>query len=131
MCLTIRFEDNLFRRWQVEIKNISGGRYSPILRIKVVRVVNLKLDFTDYCFYNLVVLIKLCKIRYRNYGRPLLFPRNQVFCLKNWKLWRASTTIEFNIFCWNFADVFYLVMSTKACVEFFLFCLDLELLIKV
>ena len=31
---------------------------------KVARVVNLKLAFTDKFFYNLVVLIKLCKIRY-------------------------------------------------------------------
>ena len=44
---------------------------------------------------------------------------------------KAPTTMEFNIFCWNFAHVFYLVMFTKACVEFFLFCLDLELLINV
>ena len=31
---------------------------------KVARVFNLKLVFTDKFFYNLVVLIKLCKIRY-------------------------------------------------------------------
>ena len=31
---------------------------------KVARVVNLGLVFTDKFFYNLVVLIKLCKIRY-------------------------------------------------------------------
>ena len=29
------------------------------------------------------------------------------------------TTIEFNIFCWHFAHVFYLVMSTKGCGVFF------------
>ena len=86
--------------------------------IKVAQVVNLKLVFTD-CFYILVVLIKLCKIQYLSYGRPLLFPRNQLFCQKNLKLWRAPTTKEFNIFCWNFAHVFYLVMSTKGWVEFF------------
>ena len=33
--------------------------------LKVARVVNLKLVFTD-CFYILVVLIKLCKSRYLN-----------------------------------------------------------------
>ena len=80
--------------------------------------------------FNLVVLIKLCKIWYLSLDRPLLFPRNQVFCLENWKLRRASTTIEFHIFCWNFAHIFYLVMSRKGYVGFFLFCLDLELLIK-
>ena len=37
-----------------------------------------------------------------------MFSRNQVFCLKNWKLWRAPTTIDFNNFCWNFAHVPYL-----------------------
>ena len=31
----------------------------------------------------------------------------------------------------NFAHVFYLVMCTKRCVGFFLYCLDLGLLIKV
>ena len=35
------------------------------------------------------------------------------------------------VFCWNFAYVSYLPMSTKACVGFFLFCLDLELFAKI
>ena len=47
------------------------------------------------------------------------------------KLWRAPTTIGFNIFCCNFAHVFYLVIFTKGFAGFFLFCVDLELLIKV
>ena len=62
---------------------------------------------------------------YNNLGKTLLFSRNQVFCLKNSqnrKLWRVSTTIDLNNFCWNFAHVPYLPMSTKACVGFFLFC---------
>ena len=33
---------------------------------------------------------------------------------------KAPTTLQFNIFCWDFAHVFYLPMSTKACVGFFL-----------
>ena len=33
-------------------------------------------------------------------------------------------------FCWSYAHVSYLPMSTKVCLGFFLFCLDLELLIK-
>ena len=79
----------------------------------MARVVSLKLSLTDYFFFNnLEVLIKLCKIRYLNQGKPPLFSRNQVFCLKNWKLWRAPTTIGFKFFCWNFAHVFYLVMET-------------------
>ena len=60
-----------------------------------------------------------------------IISKKQVFCLKNWKLSQAPSTIEFNIFCWIFAHVFYLVISTKGCARFFLFYLDLELLIKV
>ena len=60
-----------------------------------------------------------------------MFSRNHVFCLKIWKLWRAPTILQFNIFCWNFAHVLYLPMSTKACVRFFLFYLHLELFEKV
>ena len=99
--------------------------------IKVARLVNSKLDFTKWFFYNLVILIKLYKIRYQNLDKALLFPRNQVICLKNRKLWGAPTTIKFNIFCWNFAHVSYLTMSTKMCWEWFYFCLDLELLIML
>ena len=43
----------------------------------------------------------------------------------------SSNTLQFNIFCWNFAHVSYLPMSTKAYVRFFLFHLDLELFEKV
>ena len=60
---------------------------------------------------------------------PLL-SRNQVFYLKNWKLWRAPTTIDVNNFCWNFAHVPYLQMSTKGCVGF-LFCLECALFAKI
>ena len=59
---------------------------------------------------------------YNNLGKTLLFSRNQVFCLKNSqnrKLWRVSTTIDLNNFCWNFAHVSYSPMSTKACAGFF------------
>ena len=66
------------------------------------------------------------------FKQALLLPRNQGICLKKWrKLLLAPTTMEFNIFRWNFAHVFYLLMSTKACRGFFLFCLDLELLINL
>ena len=37
---------------------------------------------------------------------------------------------DFNNFCWRFAHVTYLPMSTKGCVGFFLFCLELELFAK-
>ena len=61
-------------------------------------------------------------------GKALLFWRNQVFCLRNWKLWRAPSTTEFNFFCWNFAHFFFLPMCAYS--GFFLFCLDLELFAK-
>ena len=51
--------------------------------IKVARVVKLKLAFMESFFYNLVMLIKLYKIRYLDLDKALLFPRNQVICLKN------------------------------------------------
>ena len=38
---------------------------------------------------------------------------------ENWKLWQAPTNIEINPFCWNFAHLFILRMSTKGCVGFF------------
>ena len=41
-------------------------KYIYVVILKVARAVKLKLVFTDYFFYNLVVLIKLCKIRYLN-----------------------------------------------------------------
>ena len=44
-----------------------------------------------------------------NLDKALLFPRKQITRLKNWKPWRALTTIEFNIFSWSFAQVFSIV----------------------
>ena len=76
--------------------------------------------FKESFFYNLLILIKLYKIRYLNLNKALLFKRNQAIFLKNWKLWGAPTTTKFNIFCWNCAHVSYLTMSTKACLGFFI-----------
>ena len=81
-------------------------------------------------FYGLIFLI-IWFFRQRNLDKALLFARNQVFCLKNWKIWRAPATIDFNIFCWNFAHVSYLPMSTKGCSRLFLFYLELELFAKI
>ena len=61
--------------------------------------------FIDWFYYNLTILIKWCQISFKYLDKAVLFPRNQVFCLKIWKLWRASTTLQVNIFCWNFAHV--------------------------
>ena len=54
----------------------------------------------------------------KNLDKALLFLRNQVFCLKIWKYWRTPTILQFNIFCWNFAHVFYLPMSKTGRVGF-------------
>ena len=75
----------------------------------------------DWFCYNLIILIKQFKIPYKNLDKALLFSRNQVFCLKIWKLWRAPTILQFNIFCWNFAHVFYLPMSTKVVRYLFIY----------
>ena len=72
-----------------------------------------------YFFYNLEMQIKLCKIRYLNLGKTLLFPRNQAICMKNWKVRRTPISTKFNNFCWNFAYFSYLTMSTKMCSGFF------------
>ena len=49
---------------------------------------------------------------------------------ENLKTLTSSNYLQFNIFCWNFTHVSYLPMSTKGCLGFFLFCLDLELFAK-
>ena len=50
---------------------------------------------------------------------------------KNLKTLTSSNYPTVNIFCRNFAHVFHLPMSTKGCVGFFLFYLDLELFAKI
>ena len=77
-------------------------------------------SFMDWFCHNLIVLIKKCKIPYKNLNKALLLWRNQVLCLKIWKLWRAPTTLQFNIFCRNSAHVFYLPKCTKKCGIFFI-----------
>ena len=64
--------------------------------VKVARVGNIYLGLMDCFFNNLAILMKQCKIQYKNLDEGLLFSWNQV--LKNWKLWWAPTTIGFNIF---------------------------------
>ena len=85
----------------------------------------------EWFLYYFIILTNQCQIPYKTLDKALLFLRNQVFCLKNWKLWRTTTTLEFNFFCWNFAHLSYLPMSTKGCSGFFKFFLDLELVAKI
>ena len=49
---------------------------NPTSNIKVACVVKLKLAFMECFLYNLVILIKLYKIRYHNLDKALLIPRN-------------------------------------------------------
>ena len=99
-------------------------------KFKVARVVK-KIGFYGVIFQNLLILIKLYKIRHLNLDRALLFPKIQTICLKNWKLWRAPTTTKFNTFWWNIVHFSHLIMSTKGYSGFFKCWLDLELLIKI
>ena len=97
--------------------------YSPCVAkfkvfLKVVRLFKLKLAFMVQFFYNLVILIKLYKMRYLDLDKTLLFPRDQAIGLENWKFWRARTAKKFGIFWWNFAHVSYLTMSIKECPGF-------------
>ena len=106
--------------WQSEASDLFKKLlHMPGKYIKLAPVAKLKLIFTEWFFYNLMVLIKLCKIRHLNLDKALLFPRNQIICLKKWKIWRAPTTVKLNIFSWNFAHVSYLMMSTIGCSGFF------------
>ena len=53
------------------------------------------LAFRDWLFYNLIIIIMLCKNRGLNLYKALLFPRNQAICLKNWKLCQAENLHTF------------------------------------
>ena len=64
-----------------EGKSALAERFIRILRLNCV--VNLKLAFTECFFYNLIILIKLCKIRDLHLDKALLFPGNQVTYLEN------------------------------------------------
>ena len=90
-------------------------------------MVNIKLFFYELFYYDLIIL----KNSIQNLNKALLLPRNQVFWLKNWKIWLTPTNIELNIFYWNFVHISYLSRSTKACSRIFLFCLDLGLFAKI
>ena len=50
---------------------------------------------------------------------------------KNLKTLTSSNYSKVQYFCWNFAHVFYLQLSTKGYVGFFKFYLDLELFAKI
>ena len=43
------------------------------------------------------------------------------YLTENWKLCRAPTNVEYNVFRWNLAHVSYLIMSTKGRSIIFIF----------
>ena len=55
----------------------------------------------------------------KKFGQSSIVFEKPSLCLKHWKLWQAVTTVELNIFCWNFAHVSHLPMLTKGCLRFF------------
>ena len=54
-----------------------------ITLLKLARVFNLKLAFTERDFHNLVILIKLCKIRYLNLDKAYRETRLFVWKIEN------------------------------------------------
>ena len=57
-------------------------------------------------------------------GAGFNFKQSSIVIKKSGKLsenLKAPTTLQFSIFCWNLAYVFYLPLSKKGCVGFFNF----------
>ena len=98
-----------------------------LICIKVARVVKFKLAFMEWFFYNLLILIKVCKIRYLNvdkFGETGLF----VWKIENFDELQLPESL---IFLLKFCTRFLLNNVYKRVFGVFLFCLDLELLISV
>lgn len=118
--LSLRITSPPIFRIKIE-RYLLGVLRKVSVHLNVARLVNIKLTFADRLFNSLIILIEKSKIRYLDLGKALLFSRNLFICLENQKFWRAPTTIELNISCWNFANVFYLTIFTKGCSVFFFF----------
>ena len=95
--------------------------------LKVARMVNIKLFFMDWFYYDLIILIKQCKIPYKNLDKAPLFSRNLFFFSEKLKMLTNS----------NYHRVKYFLLKLRTNVYkrvfriFFLFCLDLELFAKI
>ena len=106
--------------WQSEASDLFKKLlHMPGKYIKLAHVVKLKLIFTEWFFYNLMVLIKLCKIRHLNLDKALLFLKKPDYLSEKMKNLTSSNAVKLNIFSWNFAHVSYLMMSTIGCSGFF------------
>ena len=85
--------------------------------IKVAHVVNLILVFMGQFFYNLVILIKLCKSRYLNpIPKSIISKKPEFLC----KILMISNYHRI-LFFFNFTLVSYLPISGKECSGFFYF----------
>ena len=76
-------------------------------------MVNRQLCFMDWFFYNVVIIIKQCKITYKNVYKALLFSRNVVFRLKN----SSSNYHRLKYFLLKFCTLFLLTNAYKSVFE--------------
>ena len=67
----------------------------------------------------------------QNFRQSSIISKKPGVSSKNSKTLTSSNYPTGKMFCWNFAHVSYLTISTKGCVGFSLFCLDLELFAKI
>ena len=84
-------------------------------------MVKLKSVFMDWFFYLVILIIKLCKIRYLNINKFLLFWETRLFVRKIEIFGELELPQSLIFFCWKFAEASYLTMSTKGCSGFFYF----------
>ena len=115
-------------------KHASEGHcfIGKIFNVKVLKLslmVNLKLPFKNWFFYNLIILIKLYKIWYLNLDKVLFFQRNQVICLKNWNFDELQLPQSL-IFLLKLCTRFLLKNLYKRVFGIF-FIFDLQLLMKM
>ena len=67
----------------------------------------------------------------QKFGQSSIFFEKPGILSENLKTVTSSNYPTVQYFLLNFAHVSYLPMTTKGCVGFFLFCLDLELFAKI
>ena len=79
----------------------------------------------------MIILIKQCKIPYKNLDKVILFLRNQLFCLKILKTSTSSNYPTVQYFLLKLCAHFLLTNFYKRVCGIFLFCLDLELFAKI
>ena len=73
--------NRLNRPWMLAV-GIGCPNLYVIVTFKMACEVKIKFFFYVLILLYLIILIKECKIPYKNLDKALLFLRNQVFCLK-------------------------------------------------